>query len=105
MSFVWIRNEAWPTQVMQISPVLTFGKSGRPPFPARLVKSDGMSTLVRKLRLCQSELGRKPTCVDLLESPFSDAWMTFLRLFLEKGIGTAAQRYKLRQMKQKLSRL
>ena len=57
-----------------------------------------------KLRLCQSAAGRKPTRVEpLARAPFSDARTTFLRLFFEKGIGTEAQRYKLRQVKQNLS--
>lgn len=82
---------------MQISPRFSFGNNGRPPLPARLVKSDGMRTLVRKLRLCQSELGRKPTRVDVLTSPLlSGASMTFLRLRFEKGIGTTAEPYNLR---------
>jgi hypothetical protein len=35
--------------------------------------------------------------------PFSVAWTTFLRLFLEKGIGTSAQPYKLQKVNQNLS--
>jgi hypothetical protein len=54
------------------------------------MKSDGIKTLVRKLRLCQSARGRKRTRVErLFSAPFSDDWRTtFRRLFLEKGIGT-----------------
>ena len=74
-SFVCTRNDACPIQVMQISPCFSFGKSGRPPLPARFVKSEGMRTLVRKFRLCQSALGRSPTRVELLgaDAPFSVA--------------------------------
>lgn len=89
---------------MQISPFPTRGKSGGALLTARLVKSDGMRTLVRKFRLCQSDPGRKPTRVDLVAVPFSDAGMTLLRLFFEKGIGTVVQAYKLRLVNQKFSR-
>jgi hypothetical protein len=90
---------------MQICPDSSFGKSGKPPLPARFVKSDGMRTLVRKLRLCQSALGRNPTFVDALEVVVSSPWMTFLRLFFEKGIGTVGQAYKVDQVNQNLSGL
>ncbi len=97
-----MRNDACPTQVMPSSPFLIFGNNGSPPLPARLVKSDGMSTLVRKLRLCQSELGRKPTWVALVAPPFSGDWMTFRWLRL-KGIGTLGEAYKLGIVTQNLS--
>ncbi len=86
--------------MMQISPFLTFGKSGGAPTTDRFVKSDGIKTLVRKFRLCQSELGRSPTFVEGFAAPFSDALMTLRRLFFEKGIGTVAQPYKLHRVKQ-----
>ena len=70
------------------------------------MKSDGMRTVVRKLRLCQSARGRSLMRVErLFFAPFSDAWRTtFLRLFFEKGIGTLAQAYKLGSVNQNLSR-
>ena len=37
-------------------------------------------------------------------APFSVAWTTFLRLFLEKGIGTSAEPYNLARVNQNLSR-
>lgn len=88
---------------MQISPPLSFGKSGSPPLPARLMKSDGISTLVMKLRLRQSLPGRKPTRVELDSAPFPDARTTLRRLFFEKGIGTLGQAYGLGRVNQKLS--
>jgi hypothetical protein len=65
-----------------------------------------MSTLVRKLRLCQSGDGRNRTRVErLLPAPSPDAWRTiFLRLFFEKRIGTIERAYKLARVKQKLLR-
>jgi hypothetical protein len=71
-----------------------------------LVKSEGMRTLVRKLRLCQSGRGRSRTRVEgLFLAPFSDTWRTtFLRLFFEKGIGTVTQAYKVEAVNQNLSR-
>src|ERR1700682_3567244 len=105
-SWVWIRNEAWPIQVMPISPLRIFGNSGRAWSPERLVKSEGMRTSVRKLRLCQSALGISRTRVEgLFSAPFSVDWRTmFLLLFFEKGIGTVAQAYKLGRVNQRLSR-
>ena len=69
------------------------------------MKSEGIRTSVRKLRLCQSERGRSLTRVErLFSAPFSDAWRTtFLRLFFEKGIGTVAEAYKLGAVNQNLS--
>jgi signal transduction histidine kinase len=80
-------------QARIFEPFVTFGKSGNPPFPARFVKSDGIRTLVRKFRLCQSALGRRPTLVELelVPAPFSAVCTTLRRLFLEKGIGTLAK--------------
>ena len=70
------------------------------------MKSEGMRTVVRKLRLCQSARGRSRMRVErLFFAPFSDAWRTmFLRLFFEKGIGTLAQAYYLGSVNQSLSR-
>src|SRR5205814_8187752 len=63
-SCVWMRNEAWPIHVMQISPSRTFGNCGDAYSPDRFTNSDGIKTLVRKLRLCQSERGGCRTRVD-----------------------------------------
>src|ERR1700724_668834 len=72
---------------MQIWPGCTFGNSGRASrAPERLVKSDGIQTLVRKLRLVQSLPGRSLTRFDFF-APASCAWRTIFR-FLEKGFGT-----------------
>jgi hypothetical protein len=70
------------------------------------VKSEGIRTVVRKLRLCQSERGRNFMRVErLFAAPFSEDWRTtFLRLFFEKGIGTVAQAYKRGSVNQNLSR-
>jgi hypothetical protein len=66
------------------------------------VKSEGISTSVRKLRLCQSNPGFNPTRVaDCFPSPFfALARTTSVRFFREKGVGTAGQRYKLTGVKQ-----
>ena len=99
----WIRKEAWPIQVMQISSGRTFGKSGIVRSPKRLVKNDGIRTSVRKLRLCQSNPGFRPTRVGAprLATPFTaEARITLVRFFREKGVGTAGQRYKLTEVKQ-----
>ena len=72
---------------MQICPGCTFGNSGRARVPERLVKSDGIQTLVMKLRLVQSLPGRNLTRFDFLGSP-DGLWRTMSR-FLEKGLGTA----------------
>src|SRR5438445_12323554 len=70
------------------------------------MKSEGIRTLVRKLRLCQSARGRKRTRVErLVLAPASEAWRTtFLRLFLGKRIGTFAKAYKPASAKQNLLR-
>src|SRR3954462_9950065 len=101
-----MRNEACPIQVTPISPLRIFGNWGRVRSPARLVKSEGIRTSVRKLRLCQSALGMSRTRVErLFSAPFSVAWRTtFLRLFFEKGIGTAPEAYNLAGVNQRLSR-
>src|SRR5436190_13921650 len=91
---------------MQTSPLRILGKWGRARSPERLVKSDGIRTSVRKLRLCQSALGISRTRVERLFSVlFCVAGRTtFLRLFFEKGIGTVAQAYKVEEVNQRLSR-
>src|ERR1700730_4457731 len=72
---------------MQIWPGCTFGNSGRASrAPERFVKSDGIQTLVRKLRLVQSLPGRSFTRFDFF-APVSCGWRTIFR-FLEKGFGT-----------------
>src|SRR6476469_10830291 len=97
-SCVWMRNEAWPIQVMQISPSRILGNSGGTYSPDRFTNSDGIKTLVRKLRLCQSDRGRSRTRVECRPvstgvSP-SGVWRTmFRRFFLAKRIGTVLERY------------
>ena len=61
------------------------------------MKSEGIRTLVRKLRLCQSARGRKRTRVErFVAAPSPGVWRTiFRRLFLEKRIGTLGKAYKL----------
>lgn len=87
---------------MQICPGCTLGKSGRAfCAPERLVKSDGIQTLVMKLRFVQSLPGRNLTRFDFL-APASSAWRTILR-FLEKGFGTDQRRYKRRGLNQTLT--
>src|ERR1017187_9476040 len=90
---------------MQISPFRISGNFGGVGSPERFVKSEGIRTSVRKLRRCQSARRRRRTRVErLFSAPFSAAWRTtFLRLFFEKGIGTFAEAYKLRRVKQKVS--
>ena len=101
VSCVWIRNDACPIQVMQICPGCTFGKSGCARVPKRLVKSEGIQTLVIKLRLVQSLPGRNFTRFDFF-APGCCAWRTILR-FLEKGFGTGQRRYKRRGLNQTLT--
>ena len=97
-SCVCMRNEAWPIQVMQISPSRIFGNCGGTYSPDRFTNSDGIKTLVRKLRLCQSDRGRSRTRVECRPastgvSP-SGVWRTmFRRFFLAKRIGTVLERY------------
>ena len=58
------------------------------------MKSDGIRTLVRKLRLCQSARGRSRTRVERFAIALSDGWRTmFLWLFLGKRMGTIFKRY------------
>src|SRR5438270_8467657 len=74
---------------MQICQGCTFGKSGRASRePERLVKSDGIHTLVMKLRSVHLLPGRNLTRFDFFGPP-AEPWRTILR-FLEKGFGTAA---------------
>src|SRR5436309_2243663 len=74
---------------MQISSWWIFGNFGGTCPPDRFTKSDGIRTLVRKLRLCQSGRGRKRTRVECCPrgtGPSSrDDWRTiFRRLFFGK---------------------
>ena len=82
----------------------SFGNCGGVWPPERLTKSEGIRTLVRKLRLCQSARGRNRTRVErFVGAPSRDVWRTtFRRLFFEKRIGTFAQAYKLAPAKQNL---
>jgi hypothetical protein len=57
------------------------------------VNSDGIQTLVMKLRFVQSVPGRSLTRVDFFAPP-EEVWRTILR-FLEKGFGTVEERYEL----------
>ena len=86
---------------MQIWPGCTFGKSGRARAPERFVNNDGIQTLVMKLRFVQSLPGRNLTRVDFFAPP-EEVWRTILR-FLEKGFGTAEQRYKRGGLNQTLA--
>src|SRR5215467_1532267 len=83
---------------MQISPSRIFGNCGGTYSPERFTNSDGIKTLVRKLRLCQSELGRNRTRVECrpagTEVSSSGAWrMMFRRFFFGKRIGTVLEGY------------
>src|SRR4029077_1094578 len=83
---------------MQISPSRIFGNCGAAGPPERLTKSDGIKTLVRKLRLCQSARGRSRTRVESrsrgILAPSDEGWRTtFRRLFFGKRIGTTPPRY------------
>src|SRR2546430_16477649 len=86
---------------MQIWPGCTLGKSGRARAPERLVKSDGIQTLVMKLRLVQSLPGRSFTRFDFFAPPCS-GWRTIFR-FLEKGFGTVERRYERGRVNQTLT--
>src|SRR5947209_13368540 len=86
---------------MQIWPGCTFGKSGRARAPKRLVNSDGIQTLVIKLRLVQSLPGRSLTRVDFFAPPCC-GWRTIFR-FLEKGFGTVEERYERGRLNQTLT--
>src|SRR5262245_43722387 len=83
---------------MQISPSRTFGNCGGTYWPDRFTKSDGIKTLVRKLRLCQSERGRSLTRVECRPAGTGvsprGAWRTiFRRFFFGKRIGTVLEGY------------
>src|SRR6516225_5580193 len=97
-SWVWMRNEAWPIQVMQISPSRIFGNCGGTYSPDRFTNSDGIKTLVRKFRLCQSDRGRSRTRVECRPTGTGvssrGVWRTmFRRFFLGKRIGTVLEGY------------
>src|SRR6266508_1937284 len=82
---------------MQISPSRIFGNCGGTYWPDRFTNSDGIKTLVRKLRLCQSDRGRSRTRVECRPrggvSSFG-AWRTIFRLFFfGKRIGTVLEGY------------
>src|SRR5919204_3254944 len=96
-----MRNEACPIQVMQNSPARILGKRGIVLSPERLVKRDGMRTSAKKFRRCQSLLGFSVTRVDFFVAPPAVACRT-TRVFLEKGIGTRPEPYKLAGTVQKL---
>ena len=67
------------------------------------MKRDGIRTLVRKLRLCQSARGRSRTRVEGLAVALSDDWRTTFRLlFFGKRIGTIPEGYKCAPVKQNL---
>src|SRR5947209_18412846 len=98
-----MRNDAWPIHVMQICPGRSRGNAGGVRSPTRFVKSDGISTVVRKLRRLQAMPGLSPTRVERVAvAPFSDPDRVIFRFF-EKGIGTRVERYNLSPVKQKLS--
>src|SRR5215471_5566498 len=83
---------------MQISPSRTFGNCGGTYSPDRFKNSDGIRTLVKKLRLCQSDRGRSRTRVECRPAGTGgssrDAWRTmFRRLFFGKRIGTVLKGY------------
>src|SRR5215831_11209969 len=83
---------------MQISPSRTFGNCGGTYSPDRFTNSDGIKTLVRKLHLCQSDLGRSRTRVECRTrgtgASSCGVWRTiFRRLFFGKLIGTVSKAY------------
>ena len=80
---------------MQISPSRIFGNCGAAGPPERFTKSDGIKTLVRKLRLCQSARGRSRTRVERFTgAPSRDVCRTmFRRLFFGNRIGTVLKGY------------
>ena len=103
-SFVWIRNDAWPIQVMQISPAFTFGKSGRPPFAGALGEERRDEDAGEEVPLMpvrsrpQPDAGGRSVVADFRRLD------NVLRLFLEKGIGTPAEPYKLAGVNQTFRR-
>src|SRR4029450_2162891 len=70
------------------------------------MKREGIRTLVRKLRLCQSARGRNRTRVERFAvAPSPDAWRMILRrLLFGKRIGTFAKAYRVAPAKQNLLR-
>src|SRR4029450_9044466 len=70
------------------------------------MKSEGIRTLVRKLRLCQSARGRNRTRVERFAvAPSTDCWRMILRgLLFGKRIGAFARAYRLTSAKQNLLR-
>src|SRR5215510_9616435 len=96
-SWVWIRNEAWPIQAMQISPWRILGNCGGTYSPERFTNSEGIKTLVRKLRLCQSDRGRSRTRVECRSGTGISSSVArrtiFRRLFFGKRIGTVLEEY------------
>ena len=69
------------------------------------MKSDGIRTLVRKLRLCQSARGRRPTRVErLFSAPFAGSLANDVAAaFFRKRNRHVAQPYKLHGVNQNLS--
>src|ERR1700745_1057163 len=97
-SCVWMRNEACPIQVIQTWPSRTLGNCGGTYSPDRFTNSDGIKTLVRKLRLCQSDRGRSRTRGECRPPGTGvsscGAWRTiFRRFFFGKRIGTVLEEY------------
>src|SRR5215510_5228922 len=83
---------------MQISRSRIFGNCGGTYSPDRFTNSDGIKTLVRKLRLCQSDRGRSRTRVECRTrgtgASSCDIWRTtFRRLFFGKRIATVLKAY------------
>ena len=83
---------------MQTSPSRIFGNCGGTYSPDRFTNSDGIKTLVRKLRLCQSDRGRSRTRVEFRPAGTGGssrgAWRTiFRRFFFGKRIGTVLKGY------------
>src|SRR5215467_14113240 len=96
-SWVWMRNEAWPIHVMQISPSRILGNCGGTYSSERFTNSEGIKTLVRKLRLCQSDRGRSRTRVECRSGTGISSSVArrtiFRRLFFGKRIGTVLEEY------------
>src|SRR6516165_997486 len=83
---------------MQTSASRIFGNCGGTYSPDRFTNSDGIKTLVRKLRLCQSDRGRSRTRVECRPTGTGassrGAWRTmFRRFFFGKRIGTILEAY------------
>src|ERR1700747_1644190 len=108
-SCVWMRNEACPIQVIQTWPSRILANCGGTYSPDRFTNSDGIKTLVRKLRLCQSDRGRRRTRVECRTTGAvvlsCDAWRTiFRRFFFGKLIGTVLEGYRTVQKWKALKR-